>query len=148
MEIRELITHSNHIENVWEEVEVERSLDVWHYLSVHSRIDDLTIQQVHHGIMTKLYPAIAGKYRIWDVQVGMYMCPPWQRVPMLMRIWLAEFAHQTPQQAHINFEKIHPFADGNGRVGRMLMWWQELRLGVPFTEITYDKRFQYYDWFA
>lgn len=34
--------------------------------------------------------------------------------------------------AHADFERIHPFADGNGRTGRMLLMWQALRaFGVP-----------------
>ena len=31
--------------------------------------------------------------------------------------------------AHFTFEKIHPFLDGNGRVGRALTWWDLKKLG-------------------
>ena len=45
---------------------------------------------------------------------------------------------------HVKFERIHPFQDGNGRVGRLLMFWQCLQSGiVPFI-ITEDLRFYYY----
>lgn len=45
---------------------------------------------------------------------------------------------------HVKFERIHPFQDGNGRVGRLLMFWQCLQSGiVPFI-ITKDLRFYYY----
>ena len=45
---------------------------------------------------------------------------------------------------HVGFERIHPFQDGNGRVGRLLLFWQCLQAGiVPFV-ITEDLRLFYY----
>lgn len=45
---------------------------------------------------------------------------------------------------HVQFERIHPFQDGNGRVGRLIMFWQCLQSNiVPFI-ITDDLRLFYY----
>ena len=45
---------------------------------------------------------------------------------------------------HVRFERIHPFQDGNGRVGRLILFWQCLQNGiVPFI-ITDKLRLYYY----
>ena len=45
---------------------------------------------------------------------------------------------------HVRFERIHPFQDGNGRVGRLIMFKECLRSGiVPFI-ISDDMKFYYY----
>lgn len=45
---------------------------------------------------------------------------------------------------HVRFERVHPFQDGNGRVGRLLLFWQCLQTNiVPFI-ITEDLRLFYY----
>ena len=45
---------------------------------------------------------------------------------------------------HVRFERIHPFQDGNGRVGRLIMFWQCLQSNiVPFI-ITDGLRLFYY----
>ncbi|MBQ9469625.1 MAG: Fic family protein [Bacteroidales bacterium] len=45
---------------------------------------------------------------------------------------------------HVRFERIHPFQDGNGRIGRLLMFWQCLQTGVVPFIITEDLRLFYY----
>ncbi len=58
-----------------------------------------------------------------------YVPPPWEEVEPAMSA-LERFLHDEPSPspvlikaalAHVQFETIHPFLDGNGRVGRLLM---------------------------
>ena len=45
---------------------------------------------------------------------------------------------------HANFETIHPFLDGNGRTGRLLMNLELMKKGFPLTSILHQDRGQYY----
>ena len=52
------------------------------------------------------------------------------------------------KQAHIRFEHMHPFTDGNGRTGRILMNIQRLNLGLDLLVIHQGlEQMNYYKWF-
>lgn len=48
---------------------------------------------------------------------------------------------------HIRFENIHPFLDGNGRVGRVLLNYMLLQQNRNLIDIKYEDRFAYYRFF-
>ncbi|WP_226006049.1 Fic family protein [Natrinema salinisoli] len=132
--IRKYIEESNKIEGVHEEQAVEDSLDAWQYLRKQERLTHEVIRQTHLRIMERRQPDIAGEYRDCRVYVGGHVPPEPEQVKQLMTELLgAANRPETPVDAlrwHVRFEKIHPFADGNGRVGRMLYWWHCHQLGV------------------
>ena len=91
-----------------------------------------------------------GDYKRLPNEVGgERTCEP-ELVHDSMRRLLAEY-NSKPQHAledvldlHVRFEKIHPFQDGNGRVGRLVMFKECLRSGiVPFI-ITDELKMFYY----
>lgn len=45
---------------------------------------------------------------------------------------------------HIEFEKIHPFIDGNGRSGRLLLTYEIISMGLLPIDIRYEERTRYY----
>ncbi len=79
----------------------------------------------------------AGRYRTIQVRVGRHVAPPSEMVSGLMRElldwWNKQSAEWSPvitsAVLHHQFEEIHPFADGNGRAGRMLALWELYRRG-------------------
>lgn len=50
----------------------------------------------------------------------------------------------TLSKHHIEFERIHPFIDGNGRVGRLLLTYEMISLGLLPVDIRYEERERYY----
>lgn len=140
---------SNRIEGVEDLGEIPKSILAWNYLSNQIFLTNETIQEVHRILMTDLMNSSdVGVWRRCEVRVGTYICPLAFTVPELMRNFVRQFDRfLDPKTTHVAFERIHPFVDGNGRTGRMLMWWHEAQLDLVPTLITYDDRFKYYDWF-
>ena len=48
---------------------------------------------------------------------------------------------------HLEFEGIHPFIDGNGRTGRLLLNLELIRNGYPAINVKFADRKRYYDAF-
>ena len=100
----------------------------------------------------------AGEYRTIRVRVGEYVAPAPDRVePMMSALlgwWNKSAANLSPilssAIAHHQFETIHPFADGNGRAGRMLSLWELYRRGFDshhifsIDEFYWEDRPRYY----
>ena len=100
----------------------------------------------------------AGEYRAIRVRVGNYIAPlPKKIEPMMSELldwWNKHAATISPILSsailHHQFETIHPFADGNGRVGRMLSLWELYRRGFDnhhifsIDEFYWEDRPRYY----
>jgi Fic family protein len=100
----------------------------------------------------------AGRYRTIAVRVGKHLPPPADMVSGLMRELLAWWNGASTEWSpvltsailHYQFEEIHPFADGNGRAGRMLALWELYRRGFDthhvfsIDEFFWEDRARYY----
>ena len=147
----EWIRESNLIEGVNDPLEDRRCLRAWNELQGKPWSVE-TVLWLHRRIMSKIRPDIAGKWRDCDVVVGGYDAPPPNEARVYIREWvelegvIADYEDGI-KAAHVRFEKIHPFEDGNGRVGRMLMNWQRVRAGLEPLCIPNEQKRAYYAWF-
>lgn len=106
----------------------------------------------HKEIFSDTKIDIVGKYREYLVRVGEYLAPDWQDVKKLMNELIKYIndslnkinAVELSAISHYRFEKIHPFGDGNGRIGRILMNSILWHSGYPMLIIEYKKRKSYY----
>lgn len=125
----------------------------WEYLLkqkklTHSVICRAQALAVYH--QRDLKPEWRGKYRTIPVYIGgrEALDPSLIREKMTGWLWrLNDEQYLKAIPMHIDFEHIHPFVDGNGRTGRLLMWWQQIRDGEDPKLIEFDKRWDYYKWF-
>lgn len=154
------LRESNLIEGVGEEG-LESSKKAYLYLmQVKPPLTLKHILKTHRLLMETLNPKIAGKIR--QVPVGIYSggecihkCPDPKEINHLMYLFLGKvnifFPHykldEFCQSSHKDFENMHPFEDGNGRTGRMILNWQRKQNSLP-PLIIYDKdKQEYYKWF-
>lgn len=120
-----------------------------------SPITAYDIRQIHQLVLAKIDDASAGQYRQVAVRIaGAGHIPPesWQ-VPSLVddlirwlssREALAVHAIARAAIAHHKFVEIHPFIDGNGRTGRLLLNLLLFKDGYPPAVIEKANRKQYY----
>ena len=119
---------------------------------------DLTLQLVldwHHQLFKETKPDIAGQIRKHRIRIsGSRFVPP---SPVEIQPLLREFIswynsskngkiHPAALAAlvHLKFVTIHPFIDGNGRIGRLMMNFVLNRNRYPMLNIEYEGRRTYY----
>ncbi len=116
-----------------------------------------TILLLHKMLLTGIDDSIAGRFRKSGeyVRVGTHIAPAPEHVEKMVEAALADYAsdHETyapdkVAQFHLRFEHVHPFCDGNGRIGRVLINWQLARLGFPAVIIRNKEKHLYYATFA
>lgn len=142
--------------------EVLNYLAALRYITDHSGKRTLTVKDVLrlHGIVGKnaLERGPIGAFRDYQVVIRQHRPPKHQDVPRLVMElidWLNSWARDLPAVIssailHYQFEHIHPFGDGNGRVGRLLSTWELYRRKIDtyhifsIDEVYWEKREKYF----
>lgn len=152
-QITKFLKESNHIENVWDADSLQQAQKAWHYLIQWDELTKANILRTHAILMKgKLNKQELGAWRRCPVRIGEHQAKPWYAVPSLMEFWIDD-ANQLPKteeeikQDHIAFEDVHPFTDGNRRLGRLIFLYQRIKNNLPILIIKEKEKQRYYEWF-
>ena len=117
-------------------------------------INERVIKQIHYLVLADKKDD-RGVYRRVPVRimgVAHETAQPYlivTKMEELLRNYLASEEHIVTKLArfHIEFEGIHPFIDGNGRTGRLLVNFELMKAGYPPIDIKFTDRIAYYNAF-
>lgn len=121
-------------------------------------VDDLlkAHKLMMNGLVSENGRFRSGGVGVFDGEVLIHMAPPAEFVPEHIQNLFAWYQkselHPLIKSAifHYEFEFIHPFTDGNGRMGRMwhsllLGKWKEMFFWLPIEELIQSRQKEYYD---
>ena len=120
-------------------------------------IDKELILLLHKMLISNIDENIAGRFRkqYEYVRVGTYVAPAPEHIEAMINSVLLEYSSnhslyflEKISKFHLDFEHVHPFCDGNGRIGRVLTNYQLMQLGFPPIIIRDKEKAIYYKSFG
>lgn len=144
------------VREIHEAKNLARVMDFVEKKATEQNLTHEVILLLHKMLIGNIDEKIAGRFRQdgeW-VRVGAYIAPNPTEVPQLITELLTKYQADTKSHIveklarfHLGFEHIHPFCDGNGRIGRVLNNYILLREGYVPINITFTDRARYYEAF-
>ncbi len=119
-------------------------------------LTEFVIKNIHSLVLMNR-PEDKGVYRRVPVRImGAYTepVPPYMIEPKISELLVENEKRKGTMNIferiarfHLEFESIHPFIDGNGRTGRLLMNFELMQYGYPPINVKFTDRKRYYDAF-
>ena len=129
------------------------------YINKKSKEKELSLEiilSLHQMLISNIRDDIAGRFRKNNeyVRVGSHIAPNPKEINNLLEKMLIEYKSESDQsiikrisRLHLTFENIHPFVDGNGRIGRVINNYLLIREGFVPINIKFIDRKKYYEAF-
>ncbi len=151
--LEQMLSRNVSVREVFEAKNLARVTEYKRARAKDSELDKNLILLLHQMLIGGIDDAIAGRFRQQGeyVQVGPHIAPAPEHVERMMDNILIEYSSNLDAyfldkiaRFHLDFERVHPFCDGNGRLGRILINFQLLQLGLPRLIIRNSEKQKYY----
>jgi Fic family protein len=152
----QFIDHSNRIEGEYSKEAFEEAVEAWEFVVQQKEMSLSVILQTHDILMQSrpLEDKYKGVFRDCPVYIGGKEALYHSLIVPGLREWCQDMNdnagpdEEHSKWLHVKYEEIHPFADGNGRTGRIFMNWWRLRNQLPVLVIHQgQEQMEYYKWF-
>ena len=154
--LEQMLSRNVSVREVFEAKNLARVIEYKRTKVKDSELDNDLILRLHQMLIGGIDDAIAGRFRRQGeyVRVGTHIAPAPEHVEPMMDHLLVEYSSDLSSyfldkiaRFHLDFETIHPFSDGNGRLGRVIINFQFLQAGLPRTIIRNSDKERYYQAF-
>ena len=151
--LEQMLSRNVSVREVFEAKNLARVMEYKRTRVKDSELNNDLLLRLHQMLIGGIDDAIAGRFRRQGeyVRVGTHIAPAPERVEHMMDNILIEYSSDLGSyfldkiaRFHLDFETIHPFCDGNGRLGRVIINFQLLQLGLPRLIIRNSEKERYY----
>ena len=155
--LEQMLSRNVSLREVFEAKNLARVIEYTRKKVKESELHKDLIVLFHQMLIGGIDDAIAGRFRSKGeyVRVGAYIAPAPEHVERMIETALLEYSSDLGTyfldriaKFHLDFETIHPFCDGNGRIGRVIINFQLLQHGLPRIIIRNKEKGVYYRAFS
>ena len=141
------------VREVFETKNLATVIEYIHAKSQTIELNEEFILLLHQMLLGNIDASVSGRFRKQHeyVRIGTHIAPAPEHIKRLIENALLDYSSNLDSyfvdkiaKFHLDFESIHPFNDGNGRIGRVLINIQLLQLGLPIIIIRNKEKKAYY----
>lgn len=138
---------------IYEAINHKKALElIFKYLKENTQLDERFIKTINETINKDIKDTKGYRKVQVFIRGSEHIPPEPEKIPNLMNYYIYNYNNDEQEifekiaKYHIEFEKIHPFEDGNGRTGRLLLNYELLKNNLPPIVIEKEDRVKYFEY--